>query len=93
MSDTPILLAAGFEEAFVGIGCRSGLPKVAIYSIPKAVDIMVARGMDREEAREFLYEHSQSTYVGEATPLWVEEMSLDELRFITAGNQVSDRVH
>ena len=93
MSDTPILLAAGFEEAFVGIGCRSGLPKVAIYSIPKAVEILEARGMDREEAREFVYEHSQSTYVGEATPLWVEEMSLDELRFITAGHQASERVH
>ena len=89
MSDTPILLAAGFEDAFIGIGCRSGSPKLAIYSIPKAVEILEARGMDREEAREFLYEHAESTDVGECTPMWVEEMSLDDLRWVTGG----DRVH
>ena len=92
MSDPPIVLAAGFEEAFVGVGCRSGLPKLAIYSIPKAVMILEARGMDRAEARAFLYEHSETTDLGAATPMWVEEMTLEELHFMTAGDH-GDLVH
>jgi hypothetical protein len=86
------MLAAGFDEAFVGIGCRSGLPKLAIYSIPKAVEILEARGMDREEAREFLYDHAHSTDVGACTPIWVEEMTLQELRVMASSGQ-SDQVH
>jgi hypothetical protein len=39
MSDD-LLLATGFEDAFLGIGRRCGQPDLAIYSIPKAIRIL-----------------------------------------------------
>ena len=90
MSEQEILLAADFEEAFLGVGWRAGLPKLAIYSISRAVTILEERGMSRADARALLYEQSQTVDMGELTPLWVEEMTLDELNFLTAGES---RVH
>ena len=83
MSEQTILLAADFEEAFLGVGWRIGLPKLAIYSIPRAVTILEARGMSREDARALLYEQSQTMDLGEHTPLWVEEMTVRELQSFT----------
>jgi hypothetical protein len=90
LKEQEILLAADFEEAFLGVGWRVGLPKLAIYSIAKAVTILEARGMSRLEARELLYEQSKTVDMGELTPLWVEEMTLDELSFLMAAD---NRVH
>jgi hypothetical protein len=92
MKEQEILLAADFEEAFLGVGWRVGLPKLAIYSIPRAVTILEARGMDRLEARELLYEQSQTVDMGELTPLWVEEMTVQELNILTGGGE-DRRVH
>ena len=79
MSDD-LLLATGFEDAFLGIGRRCGYPDLAIYSIPKAIRILVTRdGMSEEEAREYLEFHSIGADMGSTTPVWVEVMSLDHL--------------
>jgi len=93
MKEQTILLAAEFEEAFLGVGWRVGSPKLAVYSIPRAVAILEARGMSRLDARELLYEQSQTVDVGELTPLWVEEMTLDELNTILANESVGQQVH
>ena len=87
MSDEqPILLAEGFEEAFFGVGCRVGLPKLAIYSIPKAVTLLERRGMSRTEARAYLYAQADDVDLGTHTPVWVEEMTVDELRLMVRGD-------
>ena len=86
-----IMLAAGFEDAFLGVGCRIGLPKLAIYSIPKGVAILEAKGMTREDARAFLYEQSETIDVGDATPMWVEEMSMADLHWVLG--RTDQRVH
>ena len=79
MSDD-LLLATGFDEAFLGVGRRCGQPDLAIYSIPKAIRILVTRdGMSEDEAREYLEFNSIGAWIGPATPVWVEVMSLDHL--------------
>ena len=78
-----ILLADGLEGAFLGIGRRCGQPDLAIYSIPKAIRILVTRdGMSEDEAREYLEFNSIGAWMGTHTPVWVEVMSLDQLHHL-----------
>ena len=78
-----ILLASGLEGAFLGIGRRCGQPDLAIYSIPKAIRILVTRdGMSEEAAREYLEFNSIGAWMGTHTPVWVEVMSLDQLHHL-----------
>ena len=73
-----MLLADGLEEAFIGVGRRYGQKDVAVYSIPKAIDVLVKRdGMSVEEADEYLEFNSIGAWVGEETPLWLESMDLE----------------
>lgn len=75
-----ILLASGLEGAFLGVGRRCGQPDLAIYSIPKAIHILVTRdGITEGEAREYLEFNSIGAWVGPHTPVWMEVMSLDQL--------------
>ena len=67
-----ILLADGFEDAFVGIAERCGSQPVAVYDYEKAVQVMVQRdGATEEEAREYLDFNVLGGYVGEQTPWFI----------------------
>ena len=89
MSDD-LLLATGFDGAFLGIGRRCGQPDLAIYSIPKAIRILVTRdGMSEDEAREYLEFNSIGAWIGPSTPIWVEVMSLDHLKQLAG----TDTIH
>jgi hypothetical protein len=79
-----LIIAAGLEAAFIGVGLRHGQAHVAVYSLSAAVDILEEGGMSREDARNLLYDHVRDLDFGEASPVWVEEMSVDELRLLTA---------
>lgn len=49
-----MLLADGFEEAFVGIVGRCGQPVVAIYDRVDCIGVLMRRdGMTADEAEEF----------------------------------------
>ena len=75
-----ILLADGLEGALIGLGRRCSQPDIAVYSIPLAMAVLVTRdGMREEEAREYLEFNSIGAWVGPATPIWVEAMTLDEI--------------
>ena len=76
-----LVLAEGLEEAFLGVGIRRDGPNVTVYSIPRAVNLLCSRlGFERDEARQFLYDRMQDVDLGEGTPVWVEEMTVEELR-------------
>ena len=73
-----MLLADGLDAAFLGVGRRCGQKDVAVYSIPRAVNLLVARdGMSIEEADEYLEFNSLGAWVGDETPLWLEAMDLE----------------
>ena len=79
-----MLLADGLEDAFIGVGRRCGQKDVAVYAIPRAINVLVTRdGMSVEEADEYLEFNSIGAWVGEETPIWMEAMDLETCIEIT----------
>ena len=70
--DSELLLAEGFDEAILGVGCCKGREDVVVYSYSKCVDVLMGRdGMSEEEAEEFMEFNVVDAYVGERTPIFV----------------------
>lgn len=66
-----ILLADGFESAFVGVGqCFSKQPQ-AIYDRDKCIESLVTDGSSLEDAIEYFEFNVQGSWVGEGTPVFV----------------------
>ena len=66
------LLADGLEEAFIGIGYQFNTP-IAIYSKSKAIQCLMDKGMDEEQAYEYFDYNVAGAYVGEQTPVFLED--------------------
>jgi hypothetical protein len=68
-----ILLADGFENAFMGIVESFGSKPKALYNSEKCIDILMDRdGMDYHEATEYFSFNVEQAYVGEYTPAFME---------------------
>ena len=68
--DENVLLADGFDDAFVGIGRQFGRP-IAIYDRTKCIDIL-QKDMSEEEAEEYFQYNVEGAWVGENTPIFLE---------------------
>jgi hypothetical protein len=67
--DLDILLADGFEEAFIGVVYRFGMEPVALYDRAKCIQILMERdGMTWEGAEEFFSFNVEGAWVGDRTP-------------------------
>jgi len=66
-----VLFADGIDDAIIGF--EPNLWKV-VYSKQKCIEVM-SRDMSWEEAIEFLDYNTFNSYVGEKTPLWVDDIS------------------
>lgn len=66
-----VLFADGLDDAIIGF--EPNLWKV-VYSKQKCIEVM-SRDMSWEEAIEFLDYNTFNSYVGEKTPLWVDDIS------------------
>ena len=67
------LLADGFEEALLGFGYQFNYP-VAVYSRGRCMDILVKRDdMSYEEATEYFDFNVAGAYVGESTPIFLDD--------------------
>ena len=67
-----VLLADGFEEAFIGLG-RHGPHNMAVYDYEKCVLILMKKeGWTEEEAVEWMEYNVVGAWVGEQTPVFVE---------------------
>jgi len=81
MSDADVLLADGFDAAFVGIGRRSSRPDVAVYDVAKMVEVLTVRdGMTFEDAVEHLEFNVFGAWVGERTPIYLERATVEAIR-------------
>ena len=66
-----ILLADGFEDAFMGV--ENYTPLKALYDACKCINILMERdGMDEGEALEFFEFNVAGAYVGKHTPEFVD---------------------
>ena len=73
-----ILLADGFEEAFMGVVESFNTAPKACYDLEKCLDILMAdegfpsqTGMTYDEAVEYLNFNVTQAYVGEHTPAFI----------------------
>lgn len=70
--DEGLLLADGYEPAFLGVAVSAGRKPVAVYDIDKCIEVLMDRdGMSYEEAEEFFSFNTLGAYVGEQTPLYI----------------------
>ena len=75
-----MLLANGFEDAFLGEAMRYGFNgRVAAYDYGKCLDILMQDGMTYEEAEEFFSYNTLGAWVGEQTPVFIDKLSLAEV--------------
>lgn len=66
-----VIFADGFDDALIGF--EPNLWK-AVYSRSKVIQILIDRdGMDDEEAVEYAEYNVFGAYIGEKTPVWVED--------------------
>jgi hypothetical protein len=72
-----ILLADGLDEAFLGLAHRDGEhgKQVAVYGIYSCIyTLQWSNKWTWEEAEEYFHHNTRWTYVGEYTPMYIEEM-------------------
>ena len=67
-----ILLADGFEEAFLGIGQQFNT-RFAIYDRDKCIEIL-CREMDEEQAEEYFHFNVENAWIGENTPVYLTKL-------------------
>lgn len=81
ISDEGVLLADGFEDAFVGVARRFGWTQdVAVYDLEKCLRILMDRdGMDHFGALEWIEYNVLGAWVGDQTPIFLQGISLDTL--------------
>lgn len=65
-----IFFADGLDEAIIGF--EPNLWKV-VYSRNKCIEIIAAEGMSTEDALDYLEYNTFNTYMGDKTPVWVED--------------------
>jgi len=70
-SDYEILLADGFEGAFMGVVESFGAAPKACYNYDACIDILM-KDMDEGEALEFMEFNVTGAYVGEHTPAFIQ---------------------
>lgn len=70
-----VLLADGFEDAFVGFGEQFNTP-VAVYDREECLNILMRQGdMTVEEAEEYFNFNVVGAYVGKQTPIFLTVFS------------------
>lgn len=70
--DETVVLADGFEDAFIGIGRKfDGVP-FATYDRQKCIELLIEQGLNSEsEADEYFSFNVEGAYVGENTPVFI----------------------
>ena len=72
-----VLLADGMEAAFLGIGYQFTKP-VAVSSKKRALEALMKQGMTYEDAVEYFDFNVQGAYVGEQTPVFLDDENPEE---------------
>lgn len=75
-----VLLASGFEAAFLGIAWQFNKP-FAVYDRSLCIKILMERdGMSEDGADEFFEFNVQGAYVGEHTPAFLLRGTIEDLK-------------
>lgn len=74
MTDEPVLLADGLEDAFVGLARQHPGGLCAVYDVEKCIQILMRDEMTYEEAAEYMDFNVTCAYVGEHTPMFMHSI-------------------
>ena len=61
-----------FDEAIIGIASCAGREDVVAYDRSRCIELLMAEGMDRDEAEEFFEFNTVGAYMGEMTPVFID---------------------
>lgn len=70
-----ILLADGFDEAFLGVGASYTNKNVAIYDRAKCIKAL-EKDMSYDEAEEYFQFNVECAYVGDYTPIFMNKVNI-----------------
>jgi hypothetical protein len=73
--DDSLLFADGFDDAILGLDTLS---LRVVYSKQQMIQILIDEDMTPEDAIEFLEYNTWNTYVGEQTPIYVDQIDVFE---------------
>lgn len=76
--DPEALLLDGFDRSIIGTAQRCGQPLVVVYSRVGIIGELMDDGMTEEEAEEYFEFNIGGAWVGNRTPVIVEELSYAE---------------
>lgn len=62
------LTADGFDSAIIGV-----VDDKIVYSVAQCLQILVEQGLNLNEAAEFFDYNVRGAYMGELTPIWVDD--------------------
>ena len=80
---TNYIKADGFDEAIIGIDM---VQERIIYCKQKMVDILVNDGMEWDDSVEYLEHNTWCAYIGEHTPIYMDQINIEQLTEMTNGN-------
>ena len=74
-SDEEFLSADGFDDAIIGVAYdKTTSVYRLVYSKMKCIEILISRDkMNKEDAEEYFDFNVEGAYVGEKTPIWVDD--------------------
>jgi len=72
-----MIYADGFDDAIIGVDTEY---QRIVYSKAKMIDTLVKGGMDVLDAVDWLEYNTWSAYVGENTPIFVDELTKEEIQ-------------
>ncbi len=69
--DEEFLIADGFDDAIIGVELNT---MRLVYSVRKCIELLFeGESMNLEEALEYFHYNVSGSYVGEKTPIWVDD--------------------
>lgn len=61
-----------FDVAILGVTQRCGQPPLVAYDRQRCIEVLVAQGMDWEEAEEFFEFNTAGSWRGDGTPIFID---------------------
>tara|TARA_R100000656_G_C3899715_1_gene118493 strand:- start:279 stop:527 length:249 start_codon:yes stop_codon:yes gene_type:complete len=75
-----MLIADGYDEAVLGVARRCTQPDLIAYDVEKIIEILMTRDkMTYEDAVEFFDFNIAGAWMGEETPIFINNMTLEEI--------------
>jgi len=74
-----MLKATGFDKAIIGVAERCRSENVIAYDANECIQILIDQGMTDTEAVEYFSYNVLGAYVGENTPMFIWNYTLEEI--------------